>query len=104
MRIYKGQINFDGYDLATLQTFQTQVQNARTLRLSGNGSGTFATEEIEIAGLALRAVPMEELALLEQDIANAIQKKQPGSMFTQAIFHGGSGPSAYDPYPWARPW
>ncbi len=99
MRINKGQRNWDGLDLATLQSIKTKLVNAYTERLAGNGVNTMATEEIMIAGLALRAVTLEELADQIADVANAIQKKLPGSTFTQASF-GSSCASPPNPFGW----
>jgi hypothetical protein len=84
MRIQKsGQLNWDGFSLTQLTAFQTNLIQAYNNRLQGNGLATTATEEINLGGgLFLKAVPLEELALQLQDVANAIQKKQAGSTFT----------------------
>ena len=74
MRIFKGQINLDGVPLATLQAMATALQTAYNNRLLGNGNATTASEEIEIAGLVLKAVKLEELLEQIGEVNNAIQK------------------------------
>lgn len=97
VRINKGQRNFDGVTLAQLTTWKGYVDQQIANRLAGNGTATTATEEIEIAGLALRATPADELMDLSSDLANAIQKKLPGAVFTQGAFGGcyGDGGDCY---------
>jgi hypothetical protein len=106
VRINKGQRNLDGLDLATLQTQLGYVQQQITNRLSGNGTATVGTEEVDGGGgLYLRAMEIQDLYDLQSDLANAIQKKQCGSTFTQASFgcdSGGAWGSGADPNPFWR--
>lgn len=86
VRIQKHQRNFDGLDTASLNTMKAQLQQAISNRIAGNGVAQQATEEIMIGGLALRAVTLEELQDQLSDVCNALQKRNPGSTFTQITF------------------